>query len=424
MRDNMHRSRQRPARVEVMFMNRIMVQHINIRNLDDAVTELVRTGAPAGWMETAAARGVFFCLRVSGVAREKIAAVTHSMLASGGYATSPESGDVSEILLFGTVDQYGCAVEALEKRGEEFVDCAAALKTAILRATAAPPPMEWNGHSFIWGARTYVMGILNVTPDSFYAGSRRTGADDALETARAMIDAGADILDVGGESTRPGAEAVPEEEELSRVVPAINALREAFPQAVISIDTYKAAVARAAFEAGADFLNDISAMRLDPDLARAAADAQAPVCLMHMQGTPRNMQMDPHYEKDVIGEIIEFLDERIAASVDAGISEQNIIVDPGIGFGKTVEHNLEIVNRLGEFRSLGRPVLLGASRKSFIGKTLELDDEADRLEGSLAVAALGVAAGADILRVHDVAETVRVARMADAVARKKRALER
>lgn len=285
-----------------------------------------------------------------------------------------------------------------------------------MNTTPTPAPTMCRGRALEWGRRTYVMGIVNATPDSFYAGSRRAGADDALAAAAAMIESGADFIDIGGESTRPGAEAVPLDEEIRRTVPVVSAVRAAFPHALISIDTYKSAVAAASIEAGADIINDISALGFDPDMARIAAAARAPVCLMHIQGTPRNMQKDPRYERGVITEIIEFLQRQIDVAVNAGISLENIWIDPGIGFGKTVDHNLEILRRLSEFKSLGRPLLVGASRKSFIGKTLGLPDEADRLEGSLAVAALAAAAAADIIRAHDVPETIRAVRMADAVA--------
>jgi dihydropteroate synthase len=250
------------------------------------------------------------------------------------------------------------------------------------------------------GERTLVMGIINVTPDSFSGDGLAGQTAAAVRHGVAMVEEGADIIDVGGESTRPGAEPVPLEEELRRVVPVVRELAAAV-DVPISVDTYKAAVAREALAAGATMVNDISGMRFDPGMAEVVAKSGAGVVLMHILGTPRDMQVDPHYD-DVMMEI--------------GVERERIVVDPGIGFGKTREHNLEIIRRLGELRSLGMPILLGVSRKSFIGATLDLPPE-ERLEGTAAAVAIGIANGADIVRVHDVGPMIRVARMTDAIVR-------
>lgn len=262
--------------------------------------------------------------------------------------------------------------------------------------------------------RTLVMGILNLTPDSFSDGGLFISVGAAVEHAERMVAEGADIIDVGGESSRPGADSVPAEVEMDRVLPVIERLAKAI-ETPISIDTYKSSVARYALDAGACIVNDISALRGDPDMARIVAEAGVPVVLMHMKGTPRNMQLDPRYDS-LISEIISFLKARIQAAVDAGISPDRIIVDPGIGFGKTVAHNLEIIRRLREFKSLGKSILIGTSRKSFIGKVLGLPVD-DRLEGTAATVALAISGGADIVRVHNVKEMARVARMTDAIMR-------
>ena len=262
--------------------------------------------------------------------------------------------------------------------------------------------------------RTLVMGILNLTPDSFSDGGLFTSVDAAVENAERMVAEGADIIDVGGESSRPGADSVPAEVEMDRVLPVIERLAKAV-ETPISIDTYKSSVAKYALDAGACIVNDISALRGDPDMARIVAEAGVPVVLMHMKGTPRNMQLDPRYDS-LISEIISFLKARIQAAVDAGISPDQIIIDPGIGFGKTIVHNLEIIRRLREFKSLGKPILIGTSRKSFIGKVLDLPVD-DRLEGTAATVALAISGGADIIRVHNVKEMVRVARMTDVIVR-------
>jgi dihydropteroate synthase len=241
------------------------------------------------------------------------------------------------------------------------------------------------------------MGILNVTPDSFYDGGKFNTLEAAVRRGRELAEAGAELLDVGGESTRPGAEAVSATEEIARVVPVIERLATE-TGALISADTRKAAVARAAMAAGAAMINDVSALS-DPEMGKVAADAGAALCLMHMQGAPKTMQDDPRYD-DLFGEIIAFLRERMARARAAGVSEDRMLVDPGIGFGKTVAHNLELIRDLGRLSELGRPILLGPSNKSFIGKVLGAEPD-DRGPGTAAAIVAGVLAGANILRVHD-----------------------
>jgi len=264
------------------------------------------------------------------------------------------------------------------------------------------------------GRRTLIMGILNVTPDSFSDGGLFPEVDTAVGYAERMATEGADIIDIGGESSRPGAGPVPAEVEMDRVLPVIEKLAETI-EVPISIDTCKSSVARHALDVGACIVNDISALRSDPDMASVVAEARVPVVLMHMKGTPKDMQLDPRYDS-LISEIISFLRARIQAAVDTGISPNQIIIDPGIGFGKTVPHNLEIIRRLREFKSLGKPILIGTSRKSFIGKVLGLPVD-DRLEGTAATVAIAIANGADIVRVHNVKEMARVVRMTDAIVR-------
>lgn len=265
--------------------------------------------------------------------------------------------------------------------------------------------------------RTLIMGIVNVTPDSFSDGGRFLDRDRAVEHALRLVDEGADIIDIGGESTRPGAQPVPLEEELRRVIPVVKELRR-LSDVPISVDTYKAEVARQALEAGANIVNDISALRFDPQMARVVAEHDAYVVLMHMQGTPQTMQDNPHYD-DVIQDILAFLKERIEVAIDAGIKREKIIIDPGIGFGKLLEHNLEILRRLGELRALGRPILIGPSRKSFIGQLTGLPVD-QRLEGTIASVVVGVLHGAQIVRVHDVAPVRRALQIVDAIKRGER----
>lgn len=260
--------------------------------------------------------------------------------------------------------------------------------------------------------RTLIMGILNVTPDSFYDGGRRLDPVNAITHGVAMAASGADIIDIGGESSRPGAQPVAEHEELERVLPVLQGLRREVG-VPISIDTYKSKIARAALDAGADMVNDISALRFDPEMTALLTAEKVPVILMHMQGTPRTMQRQPHYE-DVVREVRDFLANQLYEATDAGITPETVILDPGIGFGKTVEHNLQLLRGLPVIAALAQTLLVGVSRKTFIGKILNLDAD-DRLEGTLAAGVAAVLGGANILRVHDVAETCKAVRIADAI---------
>lgn len=261
------------------------------------------------------------------------------------------------------------------------------------------PPLPWAVSPP--GAGPLLMGIINVTPDSFADGGEFFHFDQALAQARALAAAGADLLDIGGESTRPFADPVPLDEELRRTIPLIRAVRAEIPLP-ISIDTYKAPVAQAALEAGAHIINDISALRFDPHMVHLVRETRAPVILMHMQGTPRDMQTNPRYA-DLLGEIKAFLDERLRFALENGLSQDRIVLDPGIGFGKTFAHNLEILNNLEVFLDLGCPLLVGPSRKAFLGHLLGGLPPPQRDVGTLAALALAALKGASILRVHNVA---------------------
>jgi dihydropteroate synthase len=272
--------------------------------------------------------------------------------------------------------------------------------------------LDVRGRRLTLGPRAWLMGVLNVTPDSFSDGGRYFDAAKAVDHGLALAAEGADVLDVGGESTRPGSLPVPEAEEMRRVVPVVEALRGR-TAALISVDTTKAAVARAALDAGADIVNDTSALRSDPAMAGVVARSGAAVILMHMKGTPLTMQDDPSYG-DLLGEIAAFLDDRIRAAEAAGIPRERVIVDPGIGFGKSTAHNLELLRRQDVFHGLGRPLLMGFSRKAFLGRILGLPPD-DRLEGTIAAAVVSVERGAHILRVHDVGPIARAVRAAEAI---------
>ena len=292
--------------------------------------------------------------------------------------------------------------------------------SAPLATGAAPsplPPTRIGPRTFEWGSRTYVMGIVNVTPDSFSGdgllatveGRGGTAVEAAVIQARRMVEEGADILDVGGESTRPGHDPVSSAEERARVVPVIAAIHAALPQVLVSVDTSKAEVAAAALDAGAVLLNDVWGVGRDDAMARLAGERHVPLIVMHNRETA-------HYS-DFVAELLADLQAALDRAQKAGVPRGNLIVDPGFGFGKTPEHNLEVMRHLGELRGLGFPVLLGTSRKSTLGRVLGGVPPEDRLEATLATTALGIAGGVDIVRVHDVLANVRAARMSDAIVR-------
>jgi dihydropteroate synthase len=260
-----------------------------------------------------------------------------------------------------------------------------------------------------------IMGVVNVTPDSFSDGGLFLDADAAVQHGLQLVDEGADILDVGGESTRPGAEPVSEDEERQRVLPVVERLAQD-AGARLSIDTTKVAVARAALEAGASLVNDVSALRFDPGMAALVAETGAGCCLMHMLGEPRTMQEDPRYD-DVVSDVKAFLEERLAFAVAEGVEEERVWLDPGIGFGKTVEHNLELLRRLDEIVAIGRPVVVGTSRKSFLGKLVGGRAEGERLPGTIATNVLALERGARVFRVHDVAQNADALAVAAATVR-------
>ncbi|HBQ20517.1 MAG: dihydropteroate synthase [Deltaproteobacteria bacterium GWA2_38_16] len=251
----------------------------------------------------------------------------------------------------------------------------------------------------------YIVGILNVTPDSFYDGGRYTGLDQSLKRAEQMIEEGADVLDVGGESTRPGSERISQEEEIKRVIPVIEMLSKRC-SVPISIDTYKAEVAKQALEAGATWVNDISGLTMDKHMGEVVSQKNAKVVITHLLGTPKDMQLEPVYQ-NVVEDIRVFFKKQLNLAKEYGVDIKNIILDPGIGFGKTVEHNLVILNHLSSFLTLGCPLMVGTSRKSFIGKILKDKGPEDRLAGSLATAVYGLFKGVTYFRVHDVLETKR-----------------
>lgn len=320
--------------------------------------------------------------------------------------------DKSDIILLGTYKQYSRLINKLaimdffgikevSKEIKNYID-KKEIKTVLK-----------DGRSIDYKTMK-VMGIINCTPDSFYEGSRKNTVEEALKTAERMIKEGAKILDIGGESTRPGSDPVSLEEEISRVVPVIKAIKNKFKDIIISIDTYRAKTAKMAIEAGADIVNDISGMIFDSNMVKVVKEYDVPVIIMHIKGIPKNMQANPEYE-DLMKEVSLYFKERIDYAKENGIGEDKIILDPGIGFGKTMEHNLTLMNRIEEIKSFNMPILLAASRKSTIGKVLGGLKTEDRLEGTIAISCLAVEKGLQMVRVHDVKENVRAIKMLEAI---------
>ena len=269
-----------------------------------------------------------------------------------------------------------------------------------------------RGKSFELGQRTWLIGVVNVTPDSFFDGGLYFEPARAIERALALAAEGADIIDVGGESSRPGSSPISAKEEKRRILPVVEVVKQR-PGLLVSVDTTKAEVAEAALAAGADIINDISAGRFDPRMLPLAAESGAGIVLMHMKGTPRTMQISPHYD-DLLGEVKTFLRERLEAAESCGLAPESVLLDPGIGFGKKLKHNLALLNNLGSFGELGRPLVVGISRKSFLGKILNLEAH-DRLEGTIAAAVVSVLRGASLLRVHDLQAVKRAVAVAEAI---------
>ncbi len=415
----------------------------NARSLSRLTPEALRAqmralGADLGGIRIMVPKGLFHAIRLDNVPHVSASILKQEMLSKGGEVAV--SRDIykgrherSSVLVLGTETQYERLIGKLRLQPMRSLRAIAGELQAALEADRiTPPPLTIGPLTCQWGTRTYVMGILNVTPDSFsgdgLAARWEPGSpalvEAALRQAQRLVEEGADILDVGGESTRPGSAPLPTDEELRRVVPVIERLARELPTP-ISVDTYKASVAAAALDAGAQLVNDVWALAGDPEMAALVAGRGVPVVLMHNRSRPAEARVDAHlggrYEGteygDLLGDIIAELRERVEVAVEAGIARERIIVDPGIGFGKTVQQNLELLDRLRELRVLGQPLLVGTSRKSFTGYTLHLPPE-QRVEGTLASVALAIDRGADIIRVHDVQANVRAARLTDAAVRR------
>ena len=391
---------------------------LDVRDLRGAHTILGDLGPSDQGKDIMAPKMVYRVVRVDNVDTRAANILKQNMLSIGGEVSLPREvfdfeGKEVHVVISGTLKHYRQLVTRLKRQPFGLKALAAELEE-LLRSSLGEDErvLRLGGREYRLDERTLVMGVINVTPDSFSDGGRFFGTQVAVKHGMRLVEEGADILDIGGESTRPGSDLVSLDEELGRVMPVVEELI-GLTEVPISIDTTKTEVARRALDAGCAMVNEISAMRLEEDMLPLVVSRGVPFCLMHMQGMPKDMQVDPHYD-DVIGEIAGFLRERAEVALEAGANPSNIIVDPGIGFGKTLEHNLEILRRLSELASLGYILMLGTSRKSFIGRILDLPED-DRIEGTAASVSLGIASGADIIRVHDVKEMVRVARVADAI---------
>ncbi|MGQ9558553.1 MAG: dihydropteroate synthase [Desulfurispora sp.] len=389
------------------------VRQIKVENETEARRELAQIGCDDWGIKLMAPKAVFRVLKVSGLTPVQANILKQEMLARGGEAAvrrgvANHSVDSTDVLLMGTVKQFKALLVKLRLQPFDLPNLAAQIREVLdglkPRGTFL---LDCRGRQLEIGRRTLVMGILNVTPDSFSDGGRFFEPERALQQAQRLVAEGADIIDLGGVSTRPGHTPVPVEEELRRILPVLRLLLQHL-DVPISVDTFTPEVARAALEEGAHILNDQWALQRDPAMAGVAARYQVPVVLMHnQQGTQY---------RDLMGDMLAFFRRSIDIAVQAGLPRHQLIIDPGIGFGKTLAQNLEVMRRLSELATLGLPVLLGTSRKSMIGKTLDLPVD-QRVEGTAATVALGIAHGVDIVRVHDVKEMVRVARMTDAMVR-------
>lgn len=382
-----------------------------INNLAEAEREIGFIGADQVGCRIMAPKAVHRVLKISQVNLKQAHILKQEMLARGGEAATARgvidaSIEQTDILLIGTLQQFDSLIKKLKQQPFGLAAMADQIKGVLDHLEGRRVlKLACRGKKITLGQRTLVMGILNVTPDSFSDGGRFNQVEAALDRAWQMVADGVDIIDLGGESTHPGYIPVSPEEELARVIPALEHLVKEIP-VPISVDTTKAAVARAALAAGAHMINDQWALQADPEMATVAAEYLAPVILMHNQtGT---------VYRDLMGDMVAFLRKSMEIGSAAGIPEQNFIVDPGVGFGKTYEQNLQTMGRLRELAVLGKPVLIGTSRKSLIAKTLDLPPD-QRVEGTGATVALGIVNGADIVRVHDVKEMVRVAKMTDAM---------
>jgi dihydropteroate synthase len=407
------------------------VRVLNLDSPERIKEEMEKIGASPPGVKIMTPKASFRIVKLEGLNFAAANILKQEMLSRGGDVVTSRSvyttkESDSDVLLLGTLRQYDDLLAKLRMQPlKSLLAMASDLEQALAWYSGdGMQPLEVGERLFEWGTKTYIMGVVNVTPDSFSGDGLGDDVERALDQALRMAEEGADLLDVGGESTRPGSEPVGSEEELRRVIPVIEALAKR-TDVPISIDTYKADVASQAVAAGASLINDVWGLRMDPQLGEVAAQHQVPLVLMHNRSKPKDAvqterlggrYLGVEYE-DLMADIVRELRESVDLALEAGVARDRLIVDPGIGFGKTVEQNLQVVSDLSQLKVLGRPILLGPSRKSFIGYTLDLPPD-ERMEGTAAAVAVGITRGADIVRVHDVREIARVVRLTDAIVRR------
>jgi dihydropteroate synthase len=393
-----------------------LIRCLHITNAREAIHEMGKVGVDPTGMKLMKGKALHYNLKVEGIDPRMANLLKQEMLSVGGDAALDRRGldcssSSTDALLMGTEKHF----EKLFSKLEPYPDLhpfAQSLREILKNLSRTHYTIRCRKRTFSLGKRTLLMGVLNVTPDSFSDGGLFFDREKAIARGQKMAEEGADFIDIGGESTRPGSKPLGLDEELRRVIPVIESLAKEM-DIPISIDTYKSTVAKKAIEAGAQMVNDISGLNLDPSLSQVAAKEDVPLVLMHMRGNPETMQKDIRYES-LFSEIIQYLKDSIHRAESAGLDTEQILIDPGIGFGKTVEDNLLILKNLQEFKILGKPLLLGTSRKSFIGKILNAD-VTERLEGTLSTIVVGVLNGAHIIRCHDVIQAKRAIAIADAV---------
>jgi dihydropteroate synthase len=395
-------------------MNLIRCLHITSAN--EAIRQMKKMGVDPTGVKLMEGKTLHFNLMLEGIEPRTANLLKQEMLSLGGDVALDGRGlDCStkqtDALLMGTQKQFEKLIPKLEPY-PDLHSLGQSIKETLKNISKTHYSIHCRKRTLTLGKKTLLMGILNVTQDSFSDGGLFFDQDRAISHGLRMVEEGADIIDIGGESTRPGSKPIELQEELRRVIPVIESIAKE-TDVPISIDTYKSAVAQRAVEAGAEIINDISGLHFDPDLAKVAADGNIPLILMHIRGTPETMQKNIHYDS-LFSEILQYLKDSIKRAESAGLNPGQIIIDPGIGFGKTLEDNLLIIKNLHEFRILGKPILLGTSRKSFIGKILNAEPD-NRLEGTLTSIAIGVFNGAHIIRSHDVLQTKKAIAVADAI---------
>lgn len=393
-----------------------LIRCLHITNASEAIHQMKKMGVDPTGVRLMEGKTLHFNLKVEGIEPRTANLLKQEMLALGGDVAVDGRGldcstEKTDALLMGTQKHFEKLVLKLEQY-PTLNPLGQSVKETLKNISKTQYAIRCRKRTLTLGKRTLLMGVLNVTPDSFSDGGLFFDKEKAISHGLRLVEEGADIIDIGGESTKPGSKPLELEEELRRIIPVIKSI-SAEVDVPISIDTYKSTVARKAIEAGAEMINDISGLNFDPSLAEVASKENIPLVLMHIRGTPETMQKNVHYDS-LFSEILQYLKDSIQRAESAGLDPRQIIVDPGIGFGKTVEDNLLIIKNLHEFRILGKPILLGTSRKSFIGKILNAE-VGERLEGTLSSITVGVLNGANIIRCHDALQAKRAIAVADAI---------